>query len=50
MSDNIENILVKEKADVLSSFDSVYSIMEMFERDARRFNRAFSEEKEVSVK
>jgi|GEM_PF-1096571 len=50
MSDNDFKTKLEEKADTLSSFDSVYSIMEVFERDARRYNKVFLDEKEVSLK
>ena len=30
--------------------DSVYQISEIFERDSRRYNRAFTEQQEVSAK
>lgn len=36
-------------ADSIVGFDDVYRISEEFERDSRRYNRAFSDEQEVST-
>ncbi|MDO4749071.1 MAG: hypothetical protein Q4A12_07860 [Eubacteriales bacterium] len=37
------------KEEMLVNLDTVYRISEEFERDSRRYNRAFIEEQEVST-
>lgn len=46
-SDNSYEILENSQT---QTNDSVYQISEIFERDSRRYNRAFTEQQEVSAK
>ena len=46
-SDNSYEILDNSQT---QTNDSVYQISEIFERDSRRYNRAFTEQQEVSAK
>ena len=53
MSEKNENMsaIVLDENDNNISFDSyVYDLSEVFERDSRRYNRAFLEEQEVCVR
>ncbi len=49
MNDEIKNDDLKSY-DSFFSIDSVVALSQEFERDARRYNRAFTEQQEVSTK
>lgn len=46
----LNSTVVIENVTVPDDEKSVYAMSEMFERDARRYNRAFLEEEEVAVR
>ena len=43
-------VVLDESVNVPTDDNSVYAMSLMFERDARRYNRAFLEEEEVAVR
>ncbi len=50
MIEDSKNLLAEsENSDALSDVDYIYRISEEFERDSRRYNRAFLDEQEVST-
>ena len=50
MNKNREILLAEsESFSALSDIEYIYRISEEFERDSRRYNRAFSDEQEVST-
>lgn len=44
------SVVLDNNASVTVDDTDVYAMSQMFERDARRYNRAFAEEQEVAVR
>ena len=45
-----DSVILDDENSVKSDESGVYVLSEMFEKDARRYNRAFVEEQEVAVR